>query len=263
MSALEVYKLDSVRVFPDGQSFEIAAPDLAKEWGYREAKDITRLLDDTEKGRRKVPTPGGAQTINVVNEKGFNRLVSTLRRPELKTWQDRLYGEIIPQWTRTGVAVDTARVDLTDPVMVLELASRAGEIAKEFRQRAEVAEARVLELEAPAAAFDAYLESAGELNFRRVMQIVRQISPEIKEHTVTGMLRAGGHVERWSFTATARAVHAGHMRNKGVALRNGGTATQGLFTPSGVRWLLKLVLGDGDARRVPDSLLDEMAGELV
>ena len=145
---IKVYELNNVRVIPDGQSFLVVASDLAKQWGYRDADKLTRLLDDSEKGTHKVGTPGGNQNTNVITEKGLNRLVSTLRRSELKAWQDKLYGEIIPQWTRTGMAVDIDRVDLSDITTVLEIAGRAGEIAKEFKARAELAESRNLELEA-------------------------------------------------------------------------------------------------------------------
>ena len=150
---IKVYELDNVRVIPDGQSFLVVASDLAKEWGYRDAERLTRSLDASEVGTHKVGvnlSDGRNQVrdVAVINEKGINRLVSTLRRPELKAWQDKLYGEIIPQWTRTGMAVDIDRVDLSDITTVLEIAGRAGEIAKEFKARAELAESRNLELEA-------------------------------------------------------------------------------------------------------------------
>ena len=152
MSALDIYKLDDVRVFPDGQSFDVAAPDLAKLWGYAKTSNLLRLLSPDEQGAREVSQLEGTRYVNrsikTINEKGLNRLVSTLRRPELKAWQDRLYGEVIPQWTRTGMAVDVDRVDLTDITTVLEIAGRAGEIAREFKARAEAAESRNLELEA-------------------------------------------------------------------------------------------------------------------
>ena len=38
-----------------------------------EAKDMTRLLDDDEKGRQIVPILGGNQEMNTINESGRER----------------------------------------------------------------------------------------------------------------------------------------------------------------------------------------------
>ena len=52
-----------------GEPWFVAA-DIAKVLEYLAAKDMTRLLDDDEKGRQIVPTLGGNQEMNTINESG-------------------------------------------------------------------------------------------------------------------------------------------------------------------------------------------------
>ena len=54
------------------------ASDVAKLLGYRKAERMTRLLDDDEKGPRKVGTLGVHQTVNVTSDAG--RTVSPCNR---------------------------------------------------------------------------------------------------------------------------------------------------------------------------------------
>lgn len=50
----------------DGEVWFVAS-DVAKALGYPEAKDMTRVLDDDEKGRQIVPTPGGDQEMSLTS----------------------------------------------------------------------------------------------------------------------------------------------------------------------------------------------------
>lgn len=47
------------------------AKDIAETLGYRMASDMTRRLDDDEKGVSITYTPGGTQKITVINESGL------------------------------------------------------------------------------------------------------------------------------------------------------------------------------------------------
>lgn len=60
-------------VTPDGDSFRVHAPGLARALGFRQALDMTRTIPDSEKGYELVRTPGGEQRIGYVTEAGFYR----------------------------------------------------------------------------------------------------------------------------------------------------------------------------------------------
>ena len=69
-----------IRIFPheNGVSFWAVAKDVADILGYTSAKDFTRQVPDSHKGRQKVPTPSGDQYMLCVDEAGLYRAV--LRR---------------------------------------------------------------------------------------------------------------------------------------------------------------------------------------
>lgn len=65
------YEGKSVRtVMIDGEVWFVAA-DVASILGYRMASDMTRRMDDDNKGYAKVRTPGGEQDLAAINESGL------------------------------------------------------------------------------------------------------------------------------------------------------------------------------------------------
>lgn len=124
----------------DGRPW-VAAPDFAKGLGYAQAKDALRLVDEDEKGRQIVPTPGGPQEITVLYENGIWELIFLSRRKEAKDLKGRVKA-ILREIRETGryeVAV------LGDELAEIEAANarsaRAVAIARAERARADKAEA--------------------------------------------------------------------------------------------------------------------------
>lgn len=78
------------------------ASDIAKALQYAEAKDMTRLLDDDEKGRQIVPTPSGEQEMIVINESGMYHAVLKSRKPEAKPFRKWVTAEVLPAIRKTG-----------------------------------------------------------------------------------------------------------------------------------------------------------------
>ena len=65
----------NIRIITDQQGEPwFVASDIAKVLDYLEAKDMTRLLDDDEKGRQIVPTLGGKQEMNTINAVSYTHL---------------------------------------------------------------------------------------------------------------------------------------------------------------------------------------------
>lgn len=73
----------------DGTPWAVAA-DVAKSFDYRDARDALRMLDDDEKGTRKVRTPGGPQQMKVVFEDGLWELIFRSTKPEAKAIKKRV-----------------------------------------------------------------------------------------------------------------------------------------------------------------------------
>ncbi len=85
----------------DDQPWFVAS-DVALALKYREAKDMTRNLDDDEKGRQIVPTPGGDQTLNVINESGLYSAILRSRKPEAKRFKKWVTAEVLPAIRKHG-----------------------------------------------------------------------------------------------------------------------------------------------------------------
>lgn len=124
----------------------VVAADLAKALGYREAYDLTRTLDDDEKGPQIVRTPGGDQEMTVVTESGFyraclNRQAGYIKdagaREFVKRLQRWVTHEVLPSIRKRGMYATASTVEamLADPDTAIRLLS---ELKQERAQRAEL-----------------------------------------------------------------------------------------------------------------------------
>lgn len=105
-----VFKFDSstkVRVFCiDGNPW-FAASDVCKALGLTNARMSLKALDDDEKGVSSTYTPGGMQSVNVINESGLYTLILRCRdavTPGTIPYRFRKWvtSEVLPQIRRTG-----------------------------------------------------------------------------------------------------------------------------------------------------------------
>lgn len=137
----------------DGEPCWVAS-DIAKILGYAAAKDMTRMLDADEKGRRIVPTLGGEQEMTVITEAGLYACILKSRVPTGREFKRWVTHEVLPSIRKRGgyLTAEAAEQALTDPDFIIRLATelkeeRAGRAMAEAR--ASTAEA-VLDAAAPA-----------------------------------------------------------------------------------------------------------------
>ncbi|POP42160.1 BRO-like protein [Superficieibacter electus] len=96
-----------VRMFQiDGNPW-FAASDICKALGLTNSRMSLKALDDDEKGVSSTYTPGGSQTVNVINESGLYTLILRCRdavTPGTIPYRFRKWvtGEVLPQIRRTG-----------------------------------------------------------------------------------------------------------------------------------------------------------------
>lgn len=121
----------------DGEPWFVAG-DVAGALDYSEAKDMTRNLDDDEKGRQIVPTLGGDQEMTVINESGLYSAILKSRKPEAKAFKKWVTSEVLPSIRKTGsytapAAQPTAKPKqprIKQPSQVKELLLIGKEMAK-------------------------------------------------------------------------------------------------------------------------------------
>lgn len=86
----------------DGEPWFVAA-DVCRALELGEVHVAMRRLDDDEKGRCSIPTPGGVQEMSIINEPGLYSLVLGSRKPEAKAFKRWITHEVIPSIRKTGV----------------------------------------------------------------------------------------------------------------------------------------------------------------
>ena len=92
-----------------GQPWFVAA-DVCAALELPETHKAIARLDDDEKGRNSIPTPGGQQEMSVVNESGLYNLVLGSRKSEAKRFKRWITHEVLPSIRKTGSYVSTTSV---------------------------------------------------------------------------------------------------------------------------------------------------------
>lgn len=85
----------------DDQPWFVAA-DVAQALEYRIAGDMTRNLDDDEKGTQIVRTLGGNQEMLVINESGLYSAILRSRKAEAKRFKKWVTAEVLPAIRKHG-----------------------------------------------------------------------------------------------------------------------------------------------------------------
>lgn len=92
----------SVRVvLRDDEPWFVAA-DVCAALGISRTDDGVSRLDDDEKGTASVRTPGGAQSMTIINESGLYSLVLGSRKPEAKPFKKWVTSEVLPAIRKSG-----------------------------------------------------------------------------------------------------------------------------------------------------------------
>jgi anti-repressor protein len=93
----------SVRVVTDEHDNPwFVALDVAAILGYRDAANLTRRLDDDEKGTRSVSTPGGVQRLAVITEPGLYTAIIGSQVDGARAFKRWVTHELLPEVRRTG-----------------------------------------------------------------------------------------------------------------------------------------------------------------
>lgn len=77
--------------------------DVASKLGYSNPRDaLSNHVFDEDKGVEKLDTPGGVQSLTIINESGLYSLVFNSRLESAKRFKHWVTSEVIPQIRKTG-----------------------------------------------------------------------------------------------------------------------------------------------------------------
>lgn len=182
MTALDIftYSGQQVRtVVIDGEPWFVAS-DVAYILGYRMASDLTRSLDDDEKGTHETRTPSGDQLVSVITEAGLfkalvqrqtGRMVDEPLKAFVKAFQRFVTHEVLPAIRKTGSYSNTPA--LTEDQIVQQALTIL--VAKTA-----TLEAKVTELEPIAAESMTYRQSAG-------LRTIQDLANDLRTHALAAL----------------------------------------------------------------------------
>lgn len=85
---------------PDGLWWVLR--DVCQVLGLAEPHRVASRLDDDEKGRTQMTTPGGTQEVTIINEPGLYAVILRSDKPEAKAFKRWVTHEVLPSIRRTG-----------------------------------------------------------------------------------------------------------------------------------------------------------------
>lgn len=89
---------NKIRTLADGDTVIFVASDIAKILGYRDAANLTRNLDDDEKGTHEVSTPSGMQNMTILTESGLYRAILNREAAYVKDAEAQAFVKRFQRW---------------------------------------------------------------------------------------------------------------------------------------------------------------------
>lgn len=195
------------------------AKDVAVILGYRDAANMTRRLEEDEKGTRSVSTPGGEQQMAVITEPGLYSAILGSRVPEAKAFKRWVTHEVLPALRRDGGYM-VARDETPEQTM-----ARAVLLAQQTidRQKSRIAglEAENEEMRPKALFADAVAASDGTCLIGEFAKMLRQNGVDIGQNRLFAMLREDGYLGKVGQNRnvpTQRSMELGLFRIKETAI---------------------------------------------
>ena len=215
-NALSVFDFEgsTVRVITDesGEPWFVAS-DLAKILGYRMASDMTRRLDDDEKGTRSVRTPSGVQQMTIITEAGLYVAILGSKVEGAQRFKRWVTHEVLPAIRKTGMYATPDTVDriLDNPDVMIGILQRYKEAKEENTRQAAQLEAQKPKVEA----YDDFMDSTGLLLVRDTVKLLSKNGVKIKEKELRQMMVAWGWAYReettHSWRPTAYGIERGYL----------------------------------------------------
>lgn len=91
-----------IRSFLIEQDPWFVAKDICNILGLSNSRKAISSLDDDEKGVTKSDTPGGKQSLSIINESGLYALVLRSNKPEAKVFRKWITSEVLPAIRKKG-----------------------------------------------------------------------------------------------------------------------------------------------------------------
>lgn len=106
MKSLQVFNnknFGEVRTIVQENGIWFVGKDVAECLGYKDTSDaLKRHVDEEDKGVGVLPTPGGNQSLKIINESGLYSLVLSSKLPSAKKFKRWVTSEVLPSIRKHG-----------------------------------------------------------------------------------------------------------------------------------------------------------------
>lgn len=195
------------------------AKDVAVILGYRDAANMTRRLEEDEKGTRSVSTPGGEQQMAVITEPGLYSAILGSRVPEARAFKRWVTHEVLPALRRDGGYM-VARDETPEQTMARAVLLAQQTIDRQKRRIAGL-EAENEEMRPKALFADAVAASDGTCLIGELAKMMRQNGVGVGQNRLFAMLREDGYLGKAGQNRnvpTQRSMELGLFRIKETAI---------------------------------------------
>ena len=212
MDSIQVFNsadFGSIRALAIDNEPWFVASDIAKALGYRMASDMTRRLDDDEKGTRSMRTPSGEQDMTIISEAGMYSAILGSKLPEAKAFKRWVTHDVLPSIRRHGMYATPQTVEqmLNDPdTMIATLKALKAE-----RQRTQALIEDNARLLPKATMYDVAIEAEGTMSITEAARQLVQLDKSITRKRLFALLRADGLICKQDNAPTKKAIERGYM----------------------------------------------------
>ena len=211
----------SVRTVTQGGEPWFVAADVCRALELDQPHRALTRIDEDEKGRTLITTPGGNQEMSIVNEPGLYSIVLGSRKPEAKAFKRWITHEVIPAIRKHGAYATPEMIDkmLGDPdVMIRTLTALKEERAKNaaLTAQADADKPKVLFAESVSAAQTSIL--IGEL-----AKLINQNGVNIGQQRLFKWMRDNGYLMKNGASynlPTQRSMETGLFEIKETTINN-------------------------------------------
>lgn len=227
-----------IRTIDQGGEPWFVAADVCDFFQVTNRNRVMQQVDQADKGGTQMDTPGGKQTLTIINEAGLYDLLFALqptkargvsdeyvneRIAQLKSFKRWITHEVIPTIRRHGMYAtpETAEKILQDPDFLIKTLQ---ELKKE--RSARVAAEEQIRLDAPKVLFaDCVSQADTDILVGELAKLLKQNGMDIGQNRLYEKLRAEGYIMKNSTIPTQRAMEMGLFRviERSIMQPNGTT----------------------------------------
>ena len=231
----------------DGEPWFVVS-DVCEYFGITNRNRVMQQIDAEDKGGTQINTPGGKQTVTIINESGLYALLFALqptkargidedvvqkRVEQIKLFKRWITHEVIPTIRKHGAYMtpETIEKTLTDPDFIIQLATQL----KDEQAKRAALEAKI-EADAPKVLFSDSVEASDcSILVGQLAKQLRQNGVDIGQQRLFKRLREEGYLcssrgDRYNMP-TQRAMDMGLFEIKERTVNNPDGSIRVTFTP--------------------------------